>query len=555
VTYRSASKLASLVVFAVLLLPLPRLQAQWGPWWPWWSYAYQTDCACPKPKVEITAIHTITPADAIRVSLGGVVVAPDAAPVAMERDKEYALTVTLDPAVILQSCVNVDLTFPYCGAEYSRDNGSTWTKGTRTWITVSDEGTQFTYSPASILIRITSSASDSAMSFPAPGDQANLQSTPPAYTYTNTPVQTPPGLGLEIPMGSALTPEGYRLAGVLVSYGPVSASSVVPSNLHYNAIAAVSASVFQYNILNKLSAISEKHYSAPQGTLRVRGWVSSSQSVVAWEGALETLVEVYDPCNYNAESNTFSGEPHSFYRLEIAIDCVLVDGFRLVQSNHGKVKIRSFQASSDGLVLRDVKGARVTESIAVPPSENSTAWETQTTVTEGGAVVSSVTEAYELQGARYLAMSRTENPIGTTYTSYYDDGRVRSVSRPDGSWSFYTYGNTNNNGSETTAYSSWLSSSSLVYDNGVWSLPTSGMAVKSVSIEEVNGSSSHACQVNLSNPGTGTPMSGSSNSKAPAPYSLSPPTPPSAVPATIFRPIPSPTRMIVRIAFSPDAPA
>ncbi|MEI6676301.1 MAG: hypothetical protein WCO57_14110, partial [Verrucomicrobiota bacterium] len=503
-TYRSTSKLAGLIAIATLLLPLPRLLA--------------TDCACPKPKVKITAIHTITPATYVKVFFGGVEVPPNAEPVAMERDKEYALTVTLDPAVELQCYVNVDLTFPYCGIEYSRDNGSTWTKGTRTWITVYDNGTSFTYTPASILIRITASASDSAMISPAPGDEANPQSTPPAYTYdvlNEIPVQTPPGLGLEIPIGTAFTPDGYRSAGVLASYGPVSASSVAPSNLLYNAISAVSSLVIQHNVLNGSSEISEKHYSAPQGAMRVRGWDSANQSEVDWTGALETLVEVYAPGNYNASTHAFSGEPHSFYRLEVATGNSLEDGFRLVQSNHGKVKIRSFQASGDGLLLRDTKGTRVTESIAVPPSENSTSWEAQTTVTEGGAVVSSVTEAYELQGARYLAVSRTEDPIGTTYTSYYDDGRVRSVSRPDGSWSFYTYGNTYNNGSETIGYSPWLSSSSLVYDNGVWSLPTSGMAVKSVSVEDVNGSLSHSYLVALSNAGTGILMSGSSNSKSP----------------------------------------
>jgi len=503
-TYRSTSKLAGLIAIAALLLPLPRLLA--------------TDCACPKPKVKISAIHTITPATYVKVFFGGVEVPPDAELVAMERDKEYALTVTLDPAVELQCYVNVDLTFSHCGIEYSRDNGSTWTKGIRTWIAVYDYGTPFTYYPTSILIRITASACDSAISCPAPGDEANPQSTPPAYTYdaqTSSPVQAPPGLGLEIPMGTALTPEGYRSAGLLVNYGPVSASSAAPSNLHYNAISAVSSMVLQHDVLNGSSEISEKHYVAPQGGLRVRGWDSANQSVVDWTGAQETLVEVYAPGSYNSSTHAFSGVPHSFYRLEVATGYGLASGFRLVQSNHGKVKIRSFQASADGLVLRDMKGARVTESITVPPSENSTAWQTQTTITEGGAVISSVTEEYILQSTRYLAASRNEEPIGTTYTSYYDDGRVRSVSRPDGSWSFYTYGNTYNNGSETIGYSPWLSSSSLVYDNGVWSLPTSGMAVKSVSIEDVNGSSSHSYLVDLSNADSGILMSGSSNSQSP----------------------------------------
>jgi len=405
-TYRSTSKLAGLLAIAILLLPLPRLLA--------------TDCACPKPKVKITAIHTITPATYVKVFFGGVEVPPNAEPVAMERDKEYALTVTLDPAVELQCYVKVDLTFPYCGIEYSKDNGSTWTKGTRTWIAVYDYGTAFTYYPTSILIRITAAASDSATSSPAPGDEANPQSTPPGYTYdaqTSSPVQTPPGLGLEIPMGTTLRPEGYRSAGMLATYGPVSGSSAAPSNLHYNAISAVSSIDVEYLVLNG-NDIEEKHYVTPQGVLRVRGWDSTNKSKAYWTGAAETLVEVYEPGNYDAASRDvdithgFSGVPHSYYRLEIATGNSLADGFRLVQSNHGKVKIRSFQASADGLVLRDMKGARVTESIAVPPSENSTAWQTQTTVTEGGAVVSLVTEEYKLQDTRYLAASRNEEPIG-----------------------------------------------------------------------------------------------------------------------------------------------
>ena len=509
-TYRSTSKLAGLIAIAALLLPLPRLLA--------------TDCACPKPKVKISAIHTITPTDAIEVSLGGAVVAPNAEPVAMERDKEYtlAITVTRKSGFSIGCNPAVNLTFPYCGIEYSRDNGSTWTKGTRTWITVYDNETSFTYTPASILIRITASASDSAMSSPALGDEANPQSTPPAYSYdgTDTPVQTPPGLGLEIPMGTVLTPEGYRSAGVLANYGTLSHASAAPSNLHYNAISALSSMDVEYAVVNG-NDIEEKHYVTAQGVVRVRGWDSTNQSKPDWSSAPETLVEVYEPGNYDPvyrdvdETHGFSGVPHSYYRLEIATGYGLADGFRLVQSNHGKVKIRSFQASADGLVLRDMKGARVTESIAIPPSENSTAWQTQTTVTEGGVVISSITEEYKRQGARYLAVSRNEEPIGTTYTSYYDDGRVRSVSRPDGSWSFHDYSQTNSNGSETVTYSPWQSSSSLVYDSDVWSRPQSGMAVKSVSIEEVNGSSSHANLVDLSNTGTGIPMSGSSNSKSP----------------------------------------
>ena len=377
-------------------------------------------------------------------------------------------------------------------------------------ITVSDDGTTFSYDPATILIRITAAPSDSATGSPAPGDAANPQCTGSVYHYdvpTLSPVQAPPGLGLEIPMGSVFTPEGYCSAGLLLNYGQMSAVFAAPSSLHYSAIPAVGSMVTQYDILNKNSEITEKHYIAPQGALRVRGWISSSGSIVPWTGARETLVEVYDPENYNATSNAFSGVPHSYYRLEVATGNGLADGFRLVQSNHGKIKIRSFQSSSDGLVVRDKKGTRVTESITIPPSTSSTAWQTQTTVTEDGDVMSSITEEYELQGWWYRAVSHSEVPVGTTYTSYYSDGRVRSVSRPDGSWSFIIY-----YGMETITYSPWLSSSSLIYSNGIWLLATSGLAVKSVSSAGGGGSSTRTYLVDLGDLGSGIPMSNVSTS-------------------------------------------
>jgi hypothetical protein len=171
-TYRSTSKLAGLIAIAALLWPLPRLLA--------------TDCACPKPKVKISAIHTITPTDAIEVSLGGAVVAPNAEPVAMERDREYALAITVTRKSGFSIGCNpaVNLTFPHCGIEYSRDSGSTWTKGTRTLITVYGSGNNFSYDPlVPILLQITAPPSDSANSVPAPGDEANPQSGPAAERY------------------------------------------------------------------------------------------------------------------------------------------------------------------------------------------------------------------------------------------------------------------------------------------------------------------------------------------------------------------------------------
>ena len=206
----------------------------------------------------------------------------------------------------------------------------------------------------------------------------------------------------------------------------------------------------------------------------------------------------YDPIQRKFTTET----PHSYYRLEIATGNGLNDGFRLVQSNHGKIKIRSFQVSSDGLVLRDQKGNRVTQSITIPPSIGSTAWQAETTVTEGGDVISSITEEYKLEGLSYRAESHSEVPVGTTYTSYYSDGRVRSVSRPDGSWSFNIY-----DGMETITYSPWLSSSSLIYSNGIWSRPSSGLAVKTLSGESAGGSATYISLVHLDDPEGGVPMS------------------------------------------------
>ena len=290
-TYRLLSKLAGFFAIIVLLGPLPRILAG--------------DCSCPKPKVKISAIHSLTPATRVKVFFGGVEVPPDADPVAMERDQEYALTVTVDApggisanaVAVSATSVDITLTFPHCSIEYSRDSGVTWTRGTQTWITAISYGTPFSYNPTSILIRITSGSSDSATSSPAAGDAADPQCTGTVIHYdvpNLKPVQDPPGLSLEIPMGSVFTPDGYRSAGWLLNYGQVSSLFAAPSSLHYNSIAAVGSMVAQYDILNENSEIAEKHYIAPQGALRVRGWISSSGTIVAWAGALETLVEVYD---------------------------------------------------------------------------------------------------------------------------------------------------------------------------------------------------------------------------------------------------------------------
>ena len=108
-THRSANTLAGIVAIAALLFPLPRLLA--------------TDCSCPKPKVKISAIHSITPSDAVKVFFDGTEIPPQADPVEMERDKEYTLTITVTrvQGISLGCDPTVDLTFPHCTIEYSRD--------------------------------------------------------------------------------------------------------------------------------------------------------------------------------------------------------------------------------------------------------------------------------------------------------------------------------------------------------------------------------------------------------------------------------------------------
>nr|MCU0782312.1 hypothetical protein [Akkermansiaceae bacterium] len=311
---------SALAAVIVMFWPSPQLLAN--------------DCACPKPKVKITAIHSITAESGtpVKVFFGGKEVPPEAEPVAMERDKEYALTITLNPAGSNFNCsANVDLTFPHCTIEYSRDNGTTWIRGSRTFITAYDNQGVIAYDPPSILLRITAPPSDSAADTPAPGSAATPQTTPPAYSYggsSQPAVPTPPGLGLEIPLGAALMPEGYRSAGLLVNYGPADASFAAPANLHFNAISGLESQVTEYDIVDGSNEVIEKHIAAPQAALRVSGWNPATQPPVSWTDATETLVEVFDPDQYDAEDHSFSGDPHSYYRLEVATGNGLADGVR-----------------------------------------------------------------------------------------------------------------------------------------------------------------------------------------------------------------------------------
>lgn len=119
--------------------------------------------------------------------------------------------------------------------------------------------------------------------------------------------------------------------------------------------------------------------AAPEGILRVRGWNSTTQTPVDWQGAAETLVEVYAPTEYTVATHTFSGQPHSYYRLEVASGNGLQPGVRLVQSNHGVETTQTMQASGDGLLLRDTDGSTVTETQVFPPAQGETQWERQVT--------------------------------------------------------------------------------------------------------------------------------------------------------------------------------
>ena len=382
---------------------------------------------------------------------------------------------------------------------------------------IQHENASQTYSPEYVYVRIPKGGpSDDSKSNGSPGDEANSGSSAPEFTYdaqSGEPVLVPPGMGVEIPMGSAMTPEGYRSAGLLVNYSPVQSSSAATAAMHWNHGPEVASSVSEYVMQDGQGLTIEKHDIVPQAVFRIRGWDSTSRTPVAWAGAQETMVEVYDPADYVGSSHTFTGQPHSYYRIEIATGNGLQDGVRLVQSNHGVVHTRSFQASGNGLVLRDVNGNHVTESTVVPPDQNTPSWQRQTTETTDGIVSSSLLETYQLVGAYYALVSSTQDPSAaandelTNFSSYYSDGTVRSVSRPDGSWSFSIHSvNT------TTTYSPWLSSSSLLYSNGVWSLPTSGMAVKTVSSGDSSGNSSQSYLVNLATGGTGVLMSGSATS-------------------------------------------
>jgi RHS repeat-associated protein len=517
---RPAQILACLATLSALLISSPRLLA--------------VDCNCPKPMVTISAIPPGDPV--LGIILKKKHVDPNAVPSTdpsddgfeeitsgeeqeLIREQVYQLKIEATGDISIDGC-DVKLTFPHCQMQWrpvKEGEESKFDSGTEAIIHVSRPKPDYStydpinpagvikYSPQIIEIRVSNAPEDSQSgSGSSPGSDANAATSPAVYDYnsaTNSPVLSPPGIGLEIPMGSAKTPEGYRSAGLLVNYGPVSSGFAAPTSLAYTGIAEVGSMVSEH-LVQSGGVTAEKHYSVPQGVFRVRGWDSATQSPAAMHSAQETLVEVYAPENYTDASHTFSGEPHSYYRLEVA-----TDGLRIVQSNFGLVSTRLVETSGDGLLLRDTEGSRVTESVAIPPAQGQTSWSRQTTVKKDGIVVSSNLKTYELKyGTRYDLTWEIEDPNGaalTTGTSYYSDGRVRSVSRPDSSWSYYTYW-----GNETTTYSPWLSSCSLAYSNGVWSLPTSGTVVKSVSWSDTVSRWSNSYLTNLSG-GSTIQMSGS----------------------------------------------
>ena len=199
--------------------------------------------------------------------------------------------------------------------------------------------------------------------------------------------------------------------------------------------------------------------------------------------------------------------------MEIATGNGLQPGLRLVQSNFGMVSTRTLQASGDGLTLRDSEGTLETVWQVIPPAQGATLWQRQVTATTNAVVSSSTSESYDLQDGNYVLISNAVDPSTAnddeliTYTSYYSDGRVRSVVTADKSWSFYTY-----SGDSTTTYSPWLSSSSLTVINGIYSLPTTGMGVRTVSSDSSSSSSSSSYLVDFSGAGWDVQMSGSYSS-------------------------------------------
>lgn len=473
------------------------------------------DCNCPKPVVEITASHPFD-YDKLTLKVDGESVS-NPYPLKMERDKEppYRLSVVLAPDAVIECSAEVRLSFPHCTIEHRAAGSSKWEKGSKASIFITElEPNVYEYQPEYVEIRITDPNSDDTKKSPEPGSETELSTEPASVEEDLAGVDPvlPPGLGLEIPLGAALSSEGgYRSAGRLSNYGALSPSFAAPSSFQLHAIAEVmtgSPAQVRQETVTENGQITEKHFIAPYAVLRLRGWDGSA--AVSFTGAQQSLVEVYEPTQYDATSKTFTGSPHSYYRVEIATDNGQFDGIAFVQSNHGVLKSEIVQVTDqDGLSFRHQKGSLITEKLTVPPAEDSNEWRVETIVTRDGTIVTKTldTWAIEAWGNALIESSVDPDPDVeddelVTYRSYYPDGRLRSVSKLGDSWTFHTY-----EGASTTTYSPWLSSTTLASANGVWNLPSSGLVLVRVVTDTIASKSDITYYKDLSSSALGTVVS------------------------------------------------
>ncbi|WP_367872487.1 hypothetical protein [Luteolibacter sp. Populi] len=413
--------------------------------------------------------------------------------------QDYTLALDIHSEVVIACDTVATLKFPHCNVEYQKNGESTWTRESEVKILIdADEahpGT-FTMKPSSVTIRLTPEESDDKGGTEEAGTEAELENTAPNVgpnPVTEEPEEKPAGLGLEISAGAAQTENGtYRSAGSLTKYGSAGAAFAAPQSFEFHAPSEILANLEPpYDKPDGIGGIYEKHFIVPDAVLRLVGWTGSAER--SYTGATQSLVEVYERSQYNAISHTFSGPPHSYYRLEIqAGEGIWADGTTLVQSNRGVSRTESIQASNDGFSTRHQKGAVVTEKLMVPPDINGD-WSVTTTVTRNTVVTSSLTDTWSVEAWGNALVESTVDPDPeasadelSTFYSYYPDGRPKSVSRPDGSWEYYGYQSVVG-GVMTRTYSPWLSESELDYSGGVYSLPAAGLAIRRDSTYSANG--------------------------------------------------------------------
>jgi RHS repeat-associated protein len=481
------------------------------------------DCNCAKPSVKFTVIHSLVPSNGVKYTINDQEF-ESGTEYALERDKEYTLSIKVDSGVNVNCDTTVYVQFPHCTIEQKASGASTFEKGgLAKFFLDCDEGNPtapFVLTPSSYKIKISAQKSDDAKGTPSPGSEVTPTTTPPSMgppdVGTGGPVAQPAGLSLEIPLGAAKGSDGsYHSAGLIVNYGGVSTEFAAPSKFSFNSLPEVSTGtlppVSQTTVIDGSSQITEKHFIGPDAVIRLRGWDGSA--AISYTGATQSLLEVYDPSQYNGTTKAFSGTPHSYYRIGIATGNGMDDGISITQSNRGVVRTESIQAKLSTQSLRHQRGPVVTLS-QMNPGGTSSEWSILTTVSTDGVVTSKTTESWLLGalGKSLLssAVDTDDSPSGskwTTFYAYYPDGRLKSVSHPNGSWEFYVY-----NGTTTTVYSPWLSSTLLTPDG---ELPSSGLVKVARSTATDRGESFNESFTNLSWSGSGVMISQSSTTTDP----------------------------------------